>query len=238
MRFFHTHMKKSRFSFINKNDTLYSKKGNGSPFLGNQRRENHERNEKPGRPRHHRCWLCPVFHVLRRRERDLPAVSGHGIRTGVAGRIQRVFHRGHRPCACRHVCAAARRQQRGRAPARRPCAGRDPHVRDHPVRRPDGRHPAHIRQHVRNGHRAESARCVGRGVLGAVFRAHPRAVHPRVRRGGHRGQGAHAAAAARPCGHHRQGHRHAARHDRGRDEDRQRRRDRCQVRLPDHGRAR
>ena len=32
MRFFHTHMKKSRFSFINKNDTLYSKKGNGSPF--------------------------------------------------------------------------------------------------------------------------------------------------------------------------------------------------------------
>lgn len=52
------------------------------------------------------------------------------------------------------------------------------------------------------------------------------------------GQGAHAAAAARPCGHHRQGHRHAARHDRGRDEDRQRRRDRCQVRLPDHGRAR
>ena len=37
------------------------------------------------------------------------------------------------------------------------------------------------------------------------FRTHPRAVHPRVRRGGHRGQGAHAAAAARPCGHHRQG---------------------------------
>ena len=60
--------------------------------------------------------------------------------------------------------------------------------------RPDGRHPAHIRQHVRNGHRAESARCVDRGVLSAVFCTHPRAVHPRVRRGGHRGQGAHAAA--------------------------------------------
>lgn len=25
--------------------------------------------------------------------------------------FQRVLHRGHRSCACRHVCAAARRQQ-------------------------------------------------------------------------------------------------------------------------------
>lgn len=40
-----------------------------------------------------------------------PPYLGMGIRTGVAGRIQRVFHRGHRSCACRHVCAAARRQQ-------------------------------------------------------------------------------------------------------------------------------
>ena len=44
--------------------------------------------------------------------------------------------------------AAMFAQQRGCAPARRPCAVGDPHVRDHSVRRPHGRHPAHVGQHV------------------------------------------------------------------------------------------
>ena len=118
---------------------------------------------------------------------------------------------------------------RGQAPCR------DPYVRHRAVHRPHGGHPPHQRQHLRNGHRPQPERRVAGGVLRGIFCADPCAVPEGVRRGGHRGQGAHAAAAGGTVRHHHQGHRDPAGRDRRPAADQQRDRHRHQGGLPDHG---
>ena len=66
----------------------------------------------------------------------------------VAGGLFRLLHRGHRPGAAGYVRPAARGQQRGRHQPRRQGACRAFDVRHHPVHRPHGGHPPHLRHHV------------------------------------------------------------------------------------------
>ncbi len=224
MFFFHTHMKKSRFSFINKNDTLYSKKGNRESLFGKSKGEKimKETKNRAGRDISSLLAFCPVFHVLRRRNVIFPPYLGmESDRRGWPDSA-RISSRTSvlRLPPCLRCCASA---------AVRPCSSASAV-------------PAEILM-------CAIILCVGLmvairtsastfemaiapnlpGVSAVVFsvlffRTHPRVVHPRVRRGGHQAARFHAAAAALGlCGHHRQGHRHAAWHDRGRDEDRQRR---------------
>ena len=198
-------------------------------------RNHNERTEekRPRRDRH--SGLCAVFHVFRRGKRHIPALFGHGGRKPLAGGLFRVLHRGHRPCHDGHVCAAARGQQRAGAAARGQAPRRDPYVRHRAVHRPHGGHPPHQRQRLRNGHRPQPERRVAGGVLRGIFCADPCAVPEGVRRGGHRGQGAHAAAAGGTVRHHHQGHRGPAGRDRRPAADQQCDRHRHQGGLPDHG---